>query len=43
MARNKGQAPGSYCGVWYSNADGDPTTIGDVRITYTPSIRTPSR
>lgn len=36
MARNKGQAPGSYCGVWYSNADGDPTTIGDVRITYTP-------
>lgn len=23
---------GSYCGVWYSNADGDPTTAGDVRI-----------
>src|SRR5699024_3008902 len=27
---------GSYCGVWYSNADGDPTTVGDVRITYDP-------
>lgn len=23
---------GSYCGVWYSNSDGDPTTSGDVRI-----------
>ena len=27
---------GSYCGVWYSNADGDPTTVGDVQITSTP-------
>ena len=27
---------GSYCGVWYSNADGDPTTAGDVRIRYEP-------
>src|SRR5699024_5213458 len=23
---------GSYCGVWYSNADGDPTTAGSVQI-----------
>lgn len=27
---------GSYCGVWYSNADGDPTTAGDVRVNYEP-------
>ncbi|MDN5685811.1 MAG: hypothetical protein L0G94_03890 [Brachybacterium sp.] len=27
---------GSYCGVWYSNADGDPTTAGDVRVRYEP-------
>src|SRR5699024_1816750 len=27
---------GRYGGVWYSNADGDPTTVGDVRITYAP-------
>lgn len=27
---------GSYCGVWYSNADGDPTTAGDARVHYEP-------
>lgn len=38
---------GSYCGVWYSNADGDPTTAGDVSVTsenlYADSMKVTTR
>lgn len=38
---------GSYCGVWYSNADGDPTTEGNVRIStsnlYADSLKITTR
>ena len=27
---------GSFCGFWYSNADGDPITTGDARVNYEP-------
>lgn len=28
------QRRGSYCGVWYSNSNGDPITTGDARVHY---------